>query len=391
MQSEQISKQIEWLDEERRKDKTLIATLEDRVLTLEGEKAGLTKQVKDLSGDLARVSVMLARFDHIEEDMAQMKVEFTRSLESIEKLRFDRERDADKNRRADMDPLQKSITDIRKELESLPEIKKNNQLRIEEGYRLGRLIEEVHNEFRASQRGEEDEKRSLKLLEENQRQDSKRIVDLQSEIVAIRKRLDEQRGKVDLFSDNVRKMEMRINETQTAEMERKQAQVAFIEKQSMIQVDRERIWKDWQTGFGEMMQKTQEFDNQLQNLDAMSRTLKRSQTAFEEITQNFERRVNEITEVQRLVEERFRQEWVAFKADDQKRWTNYTIEQEEQIRELNRLLGKHSERLVALDDISQETRDLMHQLIEDINKRLQKFLSISHDMLEDFQKSFTNL
>jgi DNA repair exonuclease SbcCD ATPase subunit len=391
MQSEQISKQIEWLDEERRKDKTLIATLEDRVLTLEGEKAGLTKQVKDLSGDLARVSVMLARFDHIEEDMAQMKVEFTRSLESIEKLRFDRERDADKNRRADMDPLQKSITDIRKELESLSEIKKNNQLRIEEGYRLGRLIEEVRNEFRASQRGEEDEKRSLKLLEENQRQDSKRIVDLQSEIVAIRKRLDEQRGKVDLFSDNVRKMEMRINETQTAEMERKQAQVAFIEKQSMIQVDRERIWKDWQTGFGEMMQKTQEFDNQLQNLDAMSRTLKRSQTAFEEITQNFERRVNEITEVQRLVEERFRQEWVAFKADDQKRWTNYTIEQEEQIRELNRLLGKHSERLVALDDISQETRDLMHQLIEDINKRLQKFLSISHDMLEDFQKSFTNL
>jgi DNA repair exonuclease SbcCD ATPase subunit len=391
MQSEQISKQIEWLDEERRKDKTLIATLEDRVLTLEGEKAGLTKQVKDLSGDLARVSVMLARFDHIEEDMAQMKVEFTRSLESIEKLRFDRERDADKNRRADMDPLQKSITDIRKELESLSEIKKNNQLRIEEGYRLGRLIEEVRNEFRASQRGEEDEKRSLKLLEENQRQDSKRIVDLQSEIVAIRKRLDEQRGKVDLFSDNMRKMEMRINETQTAEMERKQAQVAFIEKQSMIQVDRERIWKDWQTGFGEMMQKTQEFDNQLQNLDAMSRTLKRSQTAFEEITQNFERRVNEITEVQRLVEERFRQEWVAFKADDQKRWTNYTIEQEEQIRELNRLLGKHSERLVALDDISQETRDLMHQLIEDINKRLQKFLSISHDMLEDFQKSFTNL
>jgi DNA repair exonuclease SbcCD ATPase subunit len=391
MQSEQISKQIEWLDEERRKDKTLIATLEDRVLTLEGEKAGLTKQVKDLSGDLARVSVMLARFDHIEEDMAQMKVEFTRSLESIEKLRFDRERDADKNRRADMDPLQKSITDIRKELESLSEIKKNNQLRIEEGYRLGRLIEEVRNEFHASQRGEEDEKRSLKLLEENQRQDSKRIVDLQSEIVAIRKRLDEQRGKVDLFSDNMRKMEMRINETQTAEMERKQAQVAFIEKQSMIQVDRERIWKDWQTGFGEMMQKTQEFDNQLQNLDAMSRTLKRSQTAFEEITQNFERRVNEITEVQRLVEERFRQEWVAFKADDQKRWTNYTIEQEEQIRELNRLLGKHSERLVALDDISQETRDLMHQLIEDINKRLQKFLSISHDMLEDFQKSFTNL
>jgi len=320
-----------------------------------------------------------------------MKVEFTRSLESIEKLRFDRDREADKNRRVDIDPIQKSITDIRKELEGIPDIKKNVQLRVEEEYRLGRLIEEVRNEFRNSQRGEEDEKRSLKLLEENQRQDSKRIVDVQGEVVAIRKRLDEQRGKVDLFNDNVRKMEMRINETQTAEIERKQSQVAFIEKQNMIQVDRDRIWKDWQVRFGEMVQKTQDFDNQLQALDAMSRTLKRSQSAFEEITQNFERRVNEITEVQRLVEERFRQEWVAFKADDQKRWTNYTIEQEEQIRELNRLLGKHSERLIALDDITQETRDLIHQLIEDVNKRLQKFLSVSHDLLEDFQKSFSNL
>ena len=31
-----------------------------------------------------------------------------------------------------------------------------------------------------------------------------------------------------------------------------------------------------------------------------------------------------------LTEERFRQEWVNFKADDQKRWTNYTLAQEEQ-------------------------------------------------------------
>ena len=33
----------------------------------------------------------------------------------------------------------------------------------------------------------------------------------------------------------------------------------------------------------------------------------------------FERRINEITEMERLTEERFRQEWVTFKADDQKR------------------------------------------------------------------------
>jgi hypothetical protein len=58
-----------------------------------------------------------------------------------------------------------------------------------------------------------------------------------------------------------------------------------------------------------------------------------AQEAFEEITQRFDRRINEITEMQRLTEDRFRQEWVSFKADDQKRWTNYSLVQEEQQRE----------------------------------------------------------
>ena len=38
--------------------------------------------------------------------------------------------------------------------------------------------------------------------------------------------------------------------------------------------------------------------------------------------------------LQRLAEERLRQEWVTFKADDQKRWTGYTLSQDEAIREL---------------------------------------------------------
>ena len=49
----------------------------------------------------------------------------------------------------------------------------------------------------------------------------------------------------------------------------------------------------------------------------------------------------------RLTEDRFRQEWVAFKADDQKRWTNYSLVQEEQSRELNRQFERPGSRAIA--------------------------------------------
>ena len=118
------------------------------------------------------------------------------------------------------------------------------------------------------------------------------------------------------------------------------------------------------------------------------RSIKRAQEGFEEISQRFERRINEITEMQRLTEDRFRQEWVSFKADDQKRWTNYTLSQEETQREVNRQFEKINDRLVTLEDSAQEIRDLQRQIVEETQKRLQALLSTAHDWMEQYDKNF---
>lgn len=51
MEIEQIVKQVDWLDDERRKDKTVLKSLEDRLSSLEGNLPPLVQQIKDLSGD----------------------------------------------------------------------------------------------------------------------------------------------------------------------------------------------------------------------------------------------------------------------------------------------------------------------------------------------------
>jgi hypothetical protein len=387
MELEQIIKRLEWLDDERRKDKIIISTLEEKIRTLEGGLPPVTQELKELHSEITRLASFTSRFDQIDSNLVQIRVDSTRAVEAIDKQRVEHDREVEKMRRTDMEAVNKSIGDVRKGLDVIPDIKKNLQLRVEEEFRLSRALEELKNLVNENQKADEESRRSQKIVEETRRQDSKRVTDLQGEMAALRKRQDEQRGKVDVSVDGLRKLDLRLNDLLAAEGERRQAQTAFIERQSLQSVERDRIWKEWQDRFEEITKQNVNFDAQMQSMESTQRAVKRSKEAFDEISQKFERRINEITEMQRLVEERFRQEWVTFKSDDQKRWTNYTLAQEEQQRESVRLVEKQNERLVLLEDITQEMKDLLHQVTDETQKRLQDLLATAHRWVEDYDRN----
>ena len=81
--------------------------------------------------------------------------------------------------------------------------------------------------------------------------------------------------------------------------------------------------------------------------------------------------MNEITEVQRLNEDRFRQEWTTFKSDDQKRWSNYTLAQDEQHREMNRELESFGDRITNLETLIKSLQDDLDQVGRDNLRRMQ--------------------
>ncbi len=385
---EQLKSNLSWLENERRKDKTGLAALEARLANLEGTLPPINQQLNQLSTELARVSAQLARFDQIETNILQMRVETNRTLETMEKQRTDHDREVERVRRVDMEAANKAIAEVRKGLDPIPDMKKNVQARVEEEFRLGRLIEEVDQKITEYKRSDEEYKRSLRILDEAHRQDNKRLTDIQGELAALRKRQDEQRGKIELSGESMRKVEMRISEVQAAESERRSTQTSFVDKFTVWQVERDRTWKEMQAKFEDMTKTSVNLDAQLQNLEVVQRSIKHSQDAFDEITQRFDRRLNEITEMQRLVEDRFRQEWVSYKADDQKRWTNYSLSIEEQQREFNRTFEKYNERLVLVEDMSLEVRDELQQLIDDEQKRLQSIVATAHQWMEEFERAF---
>lgn len=386
MEIDQILKTLDWLDEERRKDKASIAALQERVLSYEGDIDLANQQIRALSAEVARLTAIVGRIDQFDESILQLRLESKRRDEELEKQLRKSLEEAEKVRRVEMRAVDQSIADVRKGLEPISEIRRTVNARIDDVLRLDRSIEELRQKLSDLERSSDESARSYRLGEESRRQDTKRLTDAQGEISALRKRVDEQRAQVELLSNTQRKVDGRLNEVLTVEEERRVAQAKFLEQQALWQVERDRSWKEWVGRLEAIEKAATDVEAQLQAMDATHQIVKRSQNTLETLSERVERRINEITEIQRLTEERFRQEWTTFKADDQKRWTNYTLVQDEQRSESERQQEKITQRVTQLEDNQQHDRDVLNQMGDQTEKRLQSLLSLTHEWVANYER-----
>ena len=385
MEFEQIVKRLEWLDEEHRKTRTSIATLEERLAALEGSIDAVSKQIKPLSKQLSDVSSATARLDQFDSIFAKQREDLNKAIDTIEERHNKREKELIARHQQDLEPISNSIENLKKETD-LTEIKRQLKSLSSEDERLQNAIKEVRSHIDDAIRAAENTTRSQKAFEEARKQETKRISDLQGELTAVRKRIDETRTKADLGVDNLKTLDSRMNELMLSETERKTAQIAFIESQTVAQIDRERTYKEWKDKFDSVKQQAETLDGQITQLEETLRSAKKAQETYSELNTRLERRINEVTEMQRLAEDRLRQEWVTFKADDQKRWTGYTLAQDETSKDLNRTVKKMEERVGKLDDSSQAMQDQLHETASATEQQLQELMNVAHEWLSAYER-----
>jgi chromosome segregation ATPase len=383
----QLEQRVEWLDNERRNDKTALAAFQNKIENLSTENSSLRMRLADLESEISRLNTLMARVAQFEVEISNVRTDLTKQIDEVKNVTLEKSILTEKNNQR-IDDVNLDIIELRKKVASFEHYPELVEERKEEDVRLARLIEELKAQVKEISRFDEDYKRSLRVVEENQRQEAKRLTDLQGEIASTRKRQDETRGKQDLVGDSMRKLEIRIKELLDAESEREERQTAFIEKINVAQVERDRTFRGWSERFDRMETITQDLEGQVTGLDETHNAVKKALSGLDEVTQRFDRRVNEITEVQRLNEDRFRQEWTTFKSDDQKRWSNYTLAQDEQHREMTRDLESFGNRIANLEDLIKRLQDTIDQVGRDDVKRMQAQLMAIRESIEAYNKIF---
>ncbi|HNW94775.1 MAG TPA: hypothetical protein PKL60_01165 [Anaerolineaceae bacterium] len=379
---EQLEKRVQWLDNERRNDKTNLASLQNRLTGLESENISLHKQIKDLELELSGLKNQISSLDKYENRIERLNIDLTKQVRDVNERAEMNLNEAVKRLKLEIDATKRSLSEIYQIGEQLEPIRNELKSHKVEDARLARLIEELKGKIQEVSRFDEDYRRSLHLLEENYRQENKRLNDFQGDLAAHRKRVEDTRSRFDVFSDSFRTLDVRITELQTFEKDRKEAQSVFIEKVNNSLLDKEKTFRVWEKRFGEIDQVKLDLNTQLADLENARKALDKSISSSEEVVARFERRINEISEIQRLNDERFRQEWNSFKADDLKRWTNYLLGQEEQLRTINQQLSSAHEELEALKDSSVKIQDELDKLTRETFRSIQSILGAYQESIQ---------
>lgn len=385
MEFEQIVKRLEWLDKQQRENKDAISSLNERMASLETSVNAVSKQVKSLGKQVTDIAPAAKRVDLFESMLAKQRSEIVKLIEENEKNRVRSEKDTAKKLQSELTDINKAITQL-KTTADLTEIKKQLKQREAEIQRILNNISDLKSSVEEAGHSTEGMQHALKVAEETRKNDLKRITDIQGELTALRKRVDENREKAAITADTVRNVENRFTDLLASEAERRQAQTAFIEQQSLAQVERDRAWKEWKEKVEAFQKEAQSLEAQIERIEEAMRGAKKAQDTYTDLNTKLERRINEVTEMQRLAEDRLRQEWTSFKADDQKRWTGYSLSSEESFRDIRKEIARYEERISQLTEISQTLQDQMHQTTDTTEKQLQEMMNVVHEWMASYQR-----
>ena len=385
MEFEQIVKRLEWLDKQQRDNKEVLTTINGRLASVETTVNAVSQQVKTLNNQISEILPAAKRLEQFETILNRQRSEFVSIIEENVKSQTSKEREITKQNQTNLNELTKAFSNLKTTLTGT-EIKKQLKERADETQRLINNVNDLNIRVEEFVRKNDDITHSLKSAEETRKNDLKRVADIQGEMTALRKRIDESRDKSTLIADGLRNIENRFTDFLATELERKQAQSTFLEQQALAQIDRDRAWKDWKEKYDSFQKEAATLDTQIKSLEEAFNNAKKAQETYLDLNTKLERRINEVTEMQRLADDRLRQEWVSFKTDEQKRWTGYSLSSEESFRDIRKDIQKAEGRITQMDDTQQVLQDQMHQTTDTTEKELQELMNIVHEWMTSYQR-----
>jgi chromosome segregation ATPase len=339
---------IEWLDEERRRDRGMIALLEERLAQQSELITQLTRRLEGMESEHSTFRTTFMPNSREAEISEQLRTEFQQMIEATESKRLVAEREAERRSEIARESVSRMVRDVTDRTDKLERaIEELPAARIERD-RVAAALAAVQQRVEDLVKKFEEPERRITFLEEQRRQDSRRISDVQSEMPEIQKQIDAIRPKMESIESMVLRNEKRILDLQAAERDRREEMQQFTDQQVLLLQQRDQQVNELTRSFGAYDEDMKRYMERFETWAETYRQMKKIVDDFERIGERLGRRINEVAEMQRLSEERFRQEWNDWIADDQKRWKQFTLTNDEAWRNHDKQLDQHRHDLEAM-------------------------------------------
>jgi chromosome segregation ATPase len=343
----QASKLIEWLDEERRKDKNTIARLEERLHSQEQTIDSLVKRVNSVESDQTRSQSENFHKSRLAPDNVSENVrrEMRELLERIEAQRLNAEREQDKRQEIAREALARPIRELGERVIQLEGLLTDLPAFGEERKRASQDLASLRLQLDDLQKRLSEPERKIAFIEEQRRQDNRRLSEIQTDFPELQKQFDGVRPRINLIEELALRNERRLTELFNSEVERREQIQQFIDQSNLVVQQQEVRLNELLGRVTTYETQIQQYSDRFEQWSETYREMKRVLDEFERLGDRLERRINEVAEMQRLSEERFRQEWNDWRTEDQRRFKQFTVTNDEIWRNHDKTFDKALERM----------------------------------------------
>ena len=316
----QLSQMVGWLDEEHRRDREELAKLDQRLQTLGVENTEQARRIQDLEGRLASTQAQLTRFTQIEQALQQIKNQVVVMLDKQSEARMQAEREAERSRLSDRESLSRSISEVRKELLRIAPLEEELPTLKSEDRRLSEMLLAQRQSVSNISKDLDERTRSLPYMVEQRAQDNKRIAQIQAEGVSLFKRMDAMTSRLPLLEELIQRVDREFKTIQPIPEQLRHEQQTFIEQMKVSDSARIHQMADWEETIIQQQEMIAKHNQRLQvfaaQYEAAGRAIKQLEVFQEEIS----RGQKQVSELQRLAEERQRKELADWQTENEQRW-----------------------------------------------------------------------
>jgi DNA repair exonuclease SbcCD ATPase subunit len=345
MELAEISQRLAFLDEERRKDRELIASLLERVEAQNSIVESQKRQIQELEGLLSSTRAELVKFTHIERAMQQLREELIMVVETNEEKRHKSYQELTRLRQVEQETVTRQLAELRNELRPIPRYDEEIQsLRAEVG-RYNAPLVTLQHQFADLDKRSEDRVQSVVFLEEQRRQDNRRIAQVEAEILKLKKEIVDLVDRLPLLEQAIQTKNKDID--RAAELLQQQAEV--IENQRVSEFRWERQVAEWAKLVEQLKQETANMTTYTVRMREQQELARRALAELEPFRERIERRQNEMAEIQRLAEDRQKRVLEAWQNEREKERERFKLDNEERWRENAHFNEKRHARLEAIE------------------------------------------
>jgi chromosome segregation ATPase len=305
MDMTQASQMLQWLDEERRNDKAIIATLQEQTRNQEEQLAQQDALIQDLQATTASIQSLISQVTDFEQTVSNYKNEMVFLLDQREEARKKEQGEADRLRKIEYESVSDHLGKLDKDAQTISRLNEALIAREAEDQRLSEALQRLEALVKDLDKRSDDRVQSVTYLEEQRRADNRRIAELEHDTTELRKKSETQTTKLTLLEDTIQKQKARIGEA----LEEMKALEKPIEELRISDFQREQKMKQYVDQGEQVAEAMEKIQAQTQEYVVMQQQVKRALEKTESFQGRIEKRQNEVAEMQRLAEDRVKRQW----------------------------------------------------------------------------------